>query len=71
MALTSKGYTLPKNFLDMIELHKKRDFLLSNQVVPFEIYKKLKQELDLTRYSCIEFIKKQRGNPGRGSSGAK
>lgn len=40
--------------------------LLSGKVVPLLAYGALKRDIDLTRYSCQMFIKKQRGGPSGG-----
>lgn len=55
---------LPKNFEDKINLDEQFREEATKSVVDFGIISVLKEEIDLTRWSCIEFIKKQRGSVG-------
>lgn len=55
---------IPKNFGDKVELDRQFREEAVKPVVDFGIVRVLQEEISLTRWSCIEFIKKQRGNVG-------
>lgn len=55
---------IPKNFEDKINLDEQFREEAVKSVVDFGLIRVLKEEIDLTRWSCIQFIKKQRGNMG-------
>lgn len=66
-------HKIPEPFVRKIKLdNAMSDFRLynaENKLIVFSAYKTLRDDLDLTRYSCQKFIKNQRGTGGSAGSG--
>lgn len=73
MKFPTVSHKIPEPFIRKIELDNAMDdFLLynaENKTIVFKSYKALRDEIDLTRYSCQKFIKNQRGTGGSAGSG--
>ena len=63
---TKVKHPLPECFNIKIIQDADMKELLSGKIVPLLAYGALKRDIDLTRYSCQMFIKKQRGGPSGG-----
>lgn len=59
-------HPLPECFNIKIIQDEELEKLLSGKIVPLLAYGALKRDIDLTRYSCQMFIKKQRGGTSGG-----
>ena len=62
-------HKLPPSFEEKIEWDNELECLLSAPVVPFGQYRYVKEQQELSRYSCVRHIKEQRGGGGSAGSG--
>lgn len=62
-------HKLPTSFEEKIEWDDKLECLLASPVVEFKQYRYVKEQQELSRYSCVRLIKQQRGGGGSAGSG--
>jgi L-lysine 2,3-aminomutase len=68
-AFPQVSHRIPPCFSEKIEWDNRVDEIKKGQTPSFSEYKEARDQQELSRYSCIHFIRIQRGSGGVGGSG--